>query len=310
MFSSRKQWGIVTGLLFAVFLWGGNNVGVKFLVRTWPPVLTGSTRFLCAGMLMFALLRWTRWLGADEKISRETSRRLWTRPALSLAIYLAAFNSALRLTSASHVALYLAASPVWALMWEGTAGVSRGGLFKRYLATACAVSGVAILFLPALRAGGGSSIPGELLGLVASVFWMLYGVQCRAMAGALPGTSLTAHTMWRAGIYLLPLAVLEYCGSRVNFCDPKNLAVQLYCVIGGAVLAFALWNHGLRHMQTSEVYLFSNLIPLSTTAWAHFCLAEPITGTFWFAMLLVIAGVVVAQARWQAILGRFWFPAE
>ena len=60
---SRNKWIIIPGLLFTVFLWGGNNVGVKFLVRTWPPVFVGSTRFLCAGMLMFAILRWTNWLG-------------------------------------------------------------------------------------------------------------------------------------------------------------------------------------------------------------------------------------------------------
>src|SRR5580698_508273 len=53
--------GIVMGLLFAVFLWGGNNTALKFLVKSWPPVTVASTRFLCAGLVMFALLRWTNW---------------------------------------------------------------------------------------------------------------------------------------------------------------------------------------------------------------------------------------------------------
>ncbi len=41
--------GIAAGLALAVFLWGANNTGVKFLVRFWPPIAIGSSRFLAAG---------------------------------------------------------------------------------------------------------------------------------------------------------------------------------------------------------------------------------------------------------------------
>ena len=47
--------------------------------------------------------------------------------------------------------------------------------------------------------------------------------------------------------------------------------------------------------------LFNNFIPLSTTAWAHFTLGEPITSTFCAAMVLIIAGVVLGQMDWSKI---------
>jgi drug/metabolite transporter (DMT)-like permease len=261
-------------------------------------------------MLMFVLLRRTGWLGEEGVLSPDIKRRLWLRGGLSLAAYVAVFNLALRFTAASHVALYLAASPVWALMWEDKTGATRGGLLKRYSAAALALFGVAVLFLPVLKAPVAGAFPGELLGLAASVLWTNYGRQCRALGSVLSGASLSAHTMWRAGILLLPLALLELGGRRINLWEPKNLLVQLYCILGGGVVAFALWNHGLRHWKTSEVYLFNNLIPVSTMLWAHFCLAEPVTGTFWLAMALILAGVVIGQAKWERILGRFWLPAE
>jgi drug/metabolite transporter (DMT)-like permease len=58
------------------------------------------------------------------------------------------------------------------------------------------------------------------------------------------------------------------------------------------------------------VYLFNNLIPLSTMLWAHFTLGETMTTTFWLAMGLVISGVLIAQANWRAILRWRWIPAE
>ena len=314
MTSKPKHLSIIAGLLAAVALWGGNNAGVKFLVHDWPPLFTGSTRFLCAGLLMFALLRWTRWLGPASRISTETNRRLWLRGGLALAAYIALFNLALRFTDASHVALYLAASPVWALLWEGHAGASALERLKRGAAALLALSGVAVLFWPTLHKSTGS-LPGELLGLAASVLWTHYGRQCRALgggdaaSGALSGAEIAAHTMWRAGIFLLPFALLEVSRQPPRW-SPMLLAIQSYCVIAGGILAFALWNHGLRHWKTSEVYLFNNLIPLSTALWAHFCLRETISPAFWPAMVLIIFGVLAGRTEWRRLLGKDWLPEE
>ena len=306
---ARRHFTIVLGLLVAIILWGGNNVGVKYLVQSWPPFTVGSTRFFFAGLLMFALLRWTRWFGPASRLSAEQKRSLWWQGGLSLAGYIAVFNFALRFTTASHVALYLAMSPVWALLWEGrSSGSGFGGYFKRYAAALLAVAGVVVLFLPALKSTPGTII-GELLGLTASILWTLYGCQCRVLGGTLSGAETSAHTMWRAGVLLSPLAVAENLHKPILW-DMRLLLVQGYCIIAGGIIAFALWNHALRHWKTSEVYLFINLIPLSTMIWAHYCLNEQVAPTFWFAMALIITGVLVARTRWQSLLGNRWFPTE
>ncbi len=308
MFASRNKGAIAAGLVLAVFLWGGNNTGVKFLVKSWPPVWVGSTRFLCAGLLLLAILRWTKWLGEAASLSADLKRRLWWRAGLSLAVYIVAFNWAVQLTAVSHVALYLGAAPVWALLWEGPAGRERREMFKRYSAALLALAGVTVLFWPMLKSGWGS-LMGELLGLACSLLWTNYGRQCRALGAQLSGAEITAHTMWRAGVMLAPLALVE-AGTRGVPWQGTLALVQLYCIVAGGVMAFALWNNALRHWKTSEVYLFNNLIPLSTTLWAHFCLGELMTSTFWLAMALVISGVVIGQTNWQKFFAGGWLPAE
>lgn len=302
------HWSIVAGLLTTIFLWGGNNVGAKVLVQSWPPITVGSMRFLCASALMFALLRWTTWLGGRGVLSPEARRSLWWRGGLSLAGYLITFNFALSLTSASHVALYLAVSPVWALLLEGRSGATMGKYLKSYFAAALAIVGVAILLAPALRSTS-SRLLGEFLAIAASAFWTNYGRQCRVLGATLSGAEVSAHTMLRAGILLIPLAVMENIHHAIHW-NPALAWIQLYCILAGSVAGFALWNRGLRYLKTSEVYLFNNLIPVSTMVWAHYTLGEIISPTFWFSMVFIVSGVVIGQADWQKLVGKRWVPAE
>jgi drug/metabolite transporter (DMT)-like permease len=309
MFSSRNNASIIASLLFAVFLWGGNNAGVKFLVRSWPPIWVGSTRFLCAGLVLFAILRWTKWMGPATSAEPGLKKQLWLRGGLSLAVYIVAFNWSLQYTSASHVALYLGAAPVWALMWEGWKHQDKRLLARRYAAAALAFSGVLLLLWPTLKTSSGT-LPGEVLGLAASVLWTLYGRQCRSLASHFSGAEITAHTIFSAGLLLLPLAAVEVTLRQAIVWHTNLVLVQLYCIVAGGVVAFALWNNALRHWKTSQVYIFNNLIPLSMIGWAHFCLGEEVTPTFWLAMGLILSGVLISNTTLQKLLDERWMPAE
>jgi drug/metabolite transporter (DMT)-like permease len=297
--SKQSSAVIAAAIVLAVFLWGGNNAGTKFLVvhpqAAWPPIWTGATRFLCAGLLLLGVLRWTDWLGRAHAPSAELRKQLWWRGGLSLAAYIMAFNGALMFTSVSHVALYLGAAPVWALLWEGRprdVGLAR----QRYGAALLALGGVFVLLWPALS-GSQFHLGGELLGVSCSVLWTNYGRQCRALTQTLGGVEVSAQTMWRAGALLLPLGLVEVA-RRGFHPTPWQFGVQAYCIVMGGVVAFAIWNLALRQWPTSKVYLFNNLIPLSSMGWAHYTLGEAVTATFWLAMLLIVAGVVLGQASW------------
>jgi drug/metabolite transporter (DMT)-like permease len=290
--SGKSNAGLAAGLVFAVALWGGNNAGTKWLVASWPPIFTGGTRFFCAGLLLLGVLRGTRWLGDYVTPTREVNRALWWRGGLSLAAYIVVFNYALRFTSASHVALYLGAAPVWALIWEAYAERIQIG-WVRWAAALLALSGVAVLLGPSL-AGSKVNLTGEVLGLASSVLWTNYGRQSRKLSATLNGAEVSAHTMWRAGLLLLPIAILELWQHGLPM-NAKLLGVQAYCVVAGGVIAFGLWNRALGQWPASRVLLFNNLIPVSTMTWAYFFLDEPVTRTFVAALLLIALGVILGQ---------------
>jgi drug/metabolite transporter (DMT)-like permease len=291
---------IAGSLLLVVFLWGGNNAGTKWLVAAWPPIWTGGIRFLCAGLLLLAVLRFTSWLGEYRPLTSGLRRQLWLRGGLWLAVYIVVFNWALRLTAASHVALYIGASPVWTLLWEERPQRTWASA-QRYGAASLAVAGVVVLFWPALRTAK-LDLLGEFFGLAASILWANFSHQVRILSADLSGAEVAAHTMWMSGLLLMPFGLAEIAvhGITVN---PESLGVLAFCILFGSVISYALWNNALGHWRTSRVVLFNNLIPLSTMTWAHFFLREPITSTFWAAMILIVTGVLLGQANWPKLSG-------
>jgi drug/metabolite transporter (DMT)-like permease len=300
----HSQGWVVASLVFTVFLWGGNNAGIKYLVTWWPPFFVGGTRFFLAGLIMLA---WLRARGPWVSLPRDVSRVLWWRTGLSLAVYIVMFNFALRHTGAAHVVLYLGASPVWALLIEGRPAMTWKSV-QCYGAAVVALCGVIVLCYPSLKGNSGGWI-GEGLGIAASFLWAWHGIQCRSLRGRLGTMEITAHTMFRAGLFLVPLALVDVLTQKLPF-RADLVGIQTFCILGGGVAAFAMWNNALTQWQASRVLLFSNLVPISTMIWAHFCLNEQITHTFVVAMVLILSSVIIVQTNWPRQLDGFWLPEE
>jgi drug/metabolite transporter (DMT)-like permease len=295
---NKNNAAIAGSLVLVVLLWGGNNASTKWLVREWPPVFTGMTRFLFAGLILLAVLRFTSWLGKFQTLTSSQQRQLWWRGGLSLAAYTVTFCWALKLTAASHVALYIGASPVWALLVEQRPQKNWSSI-RRYTAALLALTGVLVLFWPALK-NSSFNLLGEACGLASSLFWANYNHQSRILARTVHGVEVAANSMWMSGVWLLPVALFEIYGHGLVM-DTPHVGIQSLAIIFGGVVPYALWNSALRHWPTSRVMLFNNLIPLSTTTWAHYTLGEPITPTFCVAMILIVTGVAIGQVDWAKV---------
>jgi drug/metabolite transporter (DMT)-like permease len=294
----RNNSTIAGSLLFVVVMWGGNNVATKWLLAAWPPVWTGATRFLLAGFILLAVLHFTNWLGKYQPLARESWRQLWLRGGLSLAAYIVVFCWALRLAAASHVALYIGTSPIWALLWEERPQRNWSSA-RRYGAALLAVAGVVVLFWPALKTAD-TNLAGEFCGLAASLLWANFNHQSRILAARIDGVQIAAHSMWMAGVWLLVPGLVDLAAHGMVF-DAPHLGVQVLCVFIGGVIPYAIWNSAFRHWRASRVMIFSNFIPITTTLWAHFILREHISATFCTAMALIVAGVLLGQMEWAKI---------
>lgn len=172
-------------LLVAVLLWGTNNVALKQIIGQWPPLFTGSTRFMSAGILMLALIHTTRLFGTVTAPNLALRRGLW-RGGLVLSFYVAACNWTLRFLPASQFALHMAASPAWALLLEGRTTEP----LRRWGAVGLTFIGVLIFLLPSFQSGG--EWVGQLLGASTGLLWTLYSRECRRLGLTWSGGAFTS----------------------------------------------------------------------------------------------------------------------
>ena len=281
-------------LLLTVLFWGANNTGLKFLVREWPPFWVVSSRIWLVGGILAVLLRYTSWLGAAAAVSPGLGRALWLRAGLSLAAYFGAITYSLKFISAPQMALHLATSPVWGLVFEQRPRAS-WIVIRKYAAAALALGGVVVLLWPKIQSGV-FEWRGDALAQVASMLWTLYGRECRALSKDLSGAQITCASMWRAAVWLAPATLWELATVPMRFTVPL-LWVHAYCTVFGGVVAFAFYAHALRFWPVSQVFLFNNLIPASTMAFSWLLMRERVTDTFWIALAMVAAAVVAGRSR-------------
>jgi drug/metabolite transporter (DMT)-like permease len=296
---------LLVSLLGALFLWGGNNAGSKYLLGSWPPYFLGAARFLIAAAIFQILFQIQRApiriqipVPPDASSLQEGKQKLlWIRGGLCLAVYIGVFHAALQRTYASHVALCLGTAPVWGLLMEERPRLTGPSLI-RYGAALLALCGVVVLFAPQLNLQeANGNLTGEILGLASSVLWANYARQNRYLAARFPVDRLTASTFWRAAVLLLPLAVGEVIFGGI---PPLNLqlgAILLGCALGGGVIAFMLYAKVLQNWTASRVLMFNNLIPISTMLWSWYFLGEPLSAYLWISFLLI--GTAVTISQWE-----------
>jgi len=289
--NQKSDWLVGFYVITAVFFWGGNNVANRYLVQKLPLFYVGWIRTFLAGLALLAILKWTNLLGVSKRLTSRQNHFLWWKGGLTLAAYIFCFNMATRYTSASHVALYMGATPLWGLLWEEKPSWSFRSMVK-YLAAILAVAGVIVLFWPTLD--GEVQWVGESFGIVTGFMWTFHSRQSRELGDELSGVELTAHSMWRCSIWLSPFVVWELWTQDISY-DRNLLVAQIYSILGGSLAGYILWYTSLRYWPVSRSLLFYNLIAPTTMLWAYFLLGERVSPTFWIAMCLVGAGILILE---------------
>ena len=195
-------------LLLAVLFLGTNPVAVKLAVAEIPPLPFVAIRFTLAGLLLLGFVALL-----------ETSRRLGGRDLLSMAgvglvgvgANNVAFTLGVGMTTASTTALLYAAVPVWGILLGLALGLERPTLGG--VAGVClAFLGVGVVVYGGLG-GGGTSLLGDLLVVVATVCWGSYAVLSLPLLGRHSPLTVAAYTMLFGGIGTVPLALPGLVGG-------------------------------------------------------------------------------------------------
>jgi drug/metabolite transporter (DMT)-like permease len=279
-------------MLLLCTLWGGQQSVVKLIAADMSPVLQTSARSVI-GIALLSLFMW------QQKISFALHRGPWRAGLLVGLMFTIEFwfiGEGLRLTSASHMVVFLYTAPIFTALGlhffvpeERLSAMQWGGI------SVCFV-GITIAFI-----GGFFNqkietdiLLGDFLSLLAGLAWGLTTVVLRATRlNEIPAAQTTMYQLITACIGLF-IAAMFMGQLHVNWTPAVITAV----VAQGFLISFfalLVWFWLLKHYKASKLATFSFFTPITGFMFGVWLLNEPLHTYFIFGAALVILGVYIVN---------------
>jgi len=275
---------VVLALLLVYVVWGSTYLGIRLALEggALPLTMVSGGRFIIAGSLMYAVLRW--------RGSPAPTRRQWRNLAIMGLTMLVLGNGmvvlAERTVSSGLAATAVASVPLWMALFGAMRGqnASRGEWL-----------GIAIGFLGVVWLNAGSSLTaspqGLILLLIAPIGWAFGSIWARGLD--LPSPFMTAAgQMLCGGAMLIVLGLLS--GDRPTTWPSMNglLAVAYLCMFG-SIVAFTAYVWLLHNVRPALVASYAYVNPVIAVILGVIIGNEHFGGRGLLAMAVILAGVVV-----------------
>lgn len=287
----------VTSMVVLCLVWGLQQTAMKSVAGDVAPLLQIALRSGVAAVLVFVfgkLILRERWLPGVA----------FGPGSLVGALFAAEFlfvGEGLRLTTASHMAVFLYTAPMFAAVGLQMALPSERMTRTQWTGIAIAFVGIVITFIgPGAKGGahGDSSawMLGDLLGICGGAAWGMTTVAVRATRlSEAPATQTLFYQLAWAFAVLLPFAFLRgqfyFHGTPLVW---TSLGFQAI-VIG--FMSYAAWFWLLRIYLASRLGVLTFMSPIFGVAMGALLLHERLDASFLTGAALVLAGMMVVTGR-------------
>lgn len=264
-------------------IWGSTYLAIRFALRGLPPFFQMGSRFVVAGGLVLA---WMRWRGAPWPTWRQ-----WGHAAIvgSLLLVTGMGGTAVaeQTLPSGLVVAFVAVIPALVSLFNLFVGIRPGRL---------ELAGMAVGFIGVLLLTRGAAFHASPTGLAAISLavcsWALGSVLSQRSYPLAPGAMGYGSEMLVGGIFLLliSLAVGEHPQWPL---EPLVWGSWLYLVICGSLLAFNAYMYLLDHSSAAMASSYAFINPLIGMLLGTTLGGEIVSGDEWMAAGVILAGVVL-----------------
>lgn len=280
---TATAWQVAAALTAVYLIWGSTYLAIRFALEGgFPPFLLGGARFLLAGSVMYAVLRWRGVVAPTAAQWRNTA----LMGVLLLLLGNGMVNVAEQTVSSGMAAVAVASAPLWMAMFALVRGERPSRLEW---------VGLAIGFVGVIGLNAGSSLRATPLGmialLVATVSWSFGSIWSRGRD--LPSPFMTAAAqMLCGGLAMLLLGVT--LGERLPpQPSAKALGAFVYLVILGSIIGFSAYVWLLRNVRPALAGSYAYVNPAIAVLLGALMAHERFSGVELAGMGVILGGVVV-----------------
>jgi len=280
-------------LTLSALIWSGNFVISRAMNATIPPAGFVFWRWVLAVIILapIALPRLRR----EWPIVRANLLLICICGFFGVTLYNYLLYTAMHTTTAINAALVNSSIPVFIIMFARVFYGQRVTL-RQHTGIALSLAGVATIILQGdlARIRTLSFNRGDLLVLLAAVAWALYSVALRRYPQGL-NPFLFLFCMAVTGlIFLVPFYAVEIASGKFMTPNPATILSIGYVGIFASVVAFSMWNSGLRQVGAHMGGQFVHLMPAFSTILAVIFLGERLHPFHIGGIALIFVGILCA----------------
>lgn len=286
---------------FAVvcIVWGTTYLAIRVAVRTIPPMLLTSARFVVAGLILFALALLRR-----ERIPRAFAELLVVG-LLMVGVGNFAVVWSEQWVPSGDAALLVATAPFWAVIMERTRKDGERIDARRAVGMLIGFIGVALLVTPgaAGRAFDAHFILGAIAVQFGSIAWQYGTLRGKYNLKDVPPLMSSAFQMLAGGVAIGIVGIAAGEPRRLTLTG-QGIGALAYLTIFGSVLAYTAYVYAVRNIRVTTLSLYAYINPLVAVVLGWLILNEQLTPMSIVAMVTILGGVALVQSTERRIRDR------
>jgi len=276
--------------VITILIWGTTFISTKILLVSFTPIEILFYRF-SIGLITLTIIFPRRLKGTNMK-----QELMFAGAGLcGVTLYFLLENIALTYTLASNVGVIISIAPFF------TAILSHWFLENEKLKTNFFVGFVVAMMGIFLINFNGSMILklnplGDLLAVLASALWAVYGVLTRKISGFGHNTIQTTRRIFLYGLlFMIPaLLIFPFEWSIERFSRSSNLFNILFLGLGASALCFVTWNTAVKILGAVKTSIYIYMVPAITVITSIIVLHEKITWIAACGTVLTAAGLFIS----------------
>ena len=289
----KKPWLVYIAVIFAMIFWSLSFVWVKEVYEVYGPLTTVFFRLIIASLLLMAFAKLT---GTLVKIDRKDFGTFILLSFFEPFLYFMGESYGLKFVSSTIGAIIVATIPLFSPLAASRFHGEKIS-FRTLLGILLSFFGVTIVVFDSSfnLIASPIGIALEFLAVISAIF---YTVVLKKLAVKYNPTSIITYQNLLGLIYFLPLwLIFEYRDfTSIPFSFPAFAGILKLSVFASCI-AFIFYAHSVKQMGINKVNIFINLIPVFTAFFAWLILDDPLTLRKFIGIIVVIAGLLVAQVK-------------
>lgn len=280
-------------LTLSALIWSGNFVISRAMSTTIPPAGFVFWRWLVAAIILapIALPRLRR----EWPIVRANWQLICICGFFAVTLFNFLIYTAMHTTTAINAALVNSAIPVFIIMFARVFYGQRVTI-RQHTGIALSMAGVATIILQGdlARIRTLTFNRGDLLVLLAAVAWALYSVALRRYPQGLNSFVFLFSITICGLVFMIPFYAVEIASGKLMTANLPTILSIAYVGIFASVVAFMMWNSGLRKVGPHLGGQFVHLMPAFSTILAVIFLGERLRAFHLAGIALIFVGILCA----------------